>query len=480
MRATRRTKIGRMNCESNKRKKTYQIAVFGEFFFSKSEQSQHFLVHFIGRICTSSGVAFDVGPVLEHLPWSRNMEGERPCKVLDLMGDFSRVTFKIEDCDRSKVKLTAAVVEDWSSWAINTDIREYPDAVHMKVFLSDGWSCMVSQTFTAQVDGELVRRKGRRRQEFLLQRVIQKCALPNGRLSLRMKFVRPRPLTRGRCHWNVFTAARETSGYMREEGANNICVNVLLNDGHMFEALSRAWEADGCLFYKRGRVLEDSEYPADVAEAMDWWVGVKCRDHSGSNGIKHGVTHFADEESVDDLHISIASLQGGSSDLHEMIDTFIHSRVVARKTHTGTPEEGMKWWQAMGVEPNMLDLFVQFDLLVEGNLLTYHESMWQREDYLDDLRACFLYTQSWLLFSLTRWGKVGSSGRKFGLSVSCGIDEVWQLCKDGGASQAKLCGWSQASTSLRFFTVFAHMGRRMQSALLQYTVIQSEGTGRYN
>ena len=200
------------------------------------------------------------------------MADDPSCEVLDLMGDFSRVTCKIADGDRAQVKLLAAVVEDWSNWAIHADIREHPDAVHMKCFLSDGWSCMVSQTFTAKVDGELVRRKGRRRQEFRSQRVIQKCALPSGHLSLRMKFVRPSPLTRGRCHWNVFTAVRQTCSYMREDGANSVCLNVFLNDGHMFEALSRAWQADGCLFYRRGRLPEDSEYPADVEEAMDWCV----------------------------------------------------------------------------------------------------------------------------------------------------------------------------------------------------------------
>ena len=333
-------------------------------------------------------------------------------------------------------------------------LASHPDAPALATYMSDGWSTFTRQITHRQLEGVNVRRAGKTKKEFLLQRSLLSVLQRGGPEVRTMMFKEPLPMRNGKTAWNCFQAMCDFGPTLRASGHLGLALSAYLFDGALCSALSRHIHARHSVFYKLEVELGDLR---EVLESKDWVFVLKCIAHSASNSVKWGLSRVLrrifDEK---DFFVSIEALKNSRSDIHDKIGSFTASRVVFTHERTGTLSDREQLWRALGVVPTMIDTFAFMDPVYTNNVLRVNAALELEEGSRRKVGAAQLHCCTWTSMSLTRWGKVRDSAMRMVRSCLMGLEGLIDLVKqDDSISLYHLNGFDKASREVRTFYAVA-------------------------
>ena len=355
-----------------------------------------------------------------------------------------------------------------------------PEAPSLTVYMSDGWSADVSSWCQKLTGEHVVRRRGKLRWEFLLQRGILKILTGDDRIEVAVKLSEPICLSSGRKAWSFFTAGCAFLPVPRNLGARGTTTSVHLYDGALFSPLRKHFTARNELCYSDDYGIETGPL-RPILHATDWVLGVKCVSHGCSNAVVWGLKTACPSVDRESVHVSIASLLNGRTALHSHTTAFLTRHLQFSAVRSGVFDDIYTFWQALDVEPHMCEIFAQLDPVWDGVNFCVSQEYETKAGGIDDILGCISYLLHWSAFSETRWANVGRSGRLFARSLAGGLEPLWDICmEDDNISHWHLGGFKKATSDVRqYLFVAAFSALPAEAVLLE--VLQDDrffyGTG---
>ena len=313
------------------------------------------------------------------------------------------------------------------------------------VYGSDGWGTNLHEGHAYEVGGCIVRRAGKVRAEFLLERGILKTIDVDLHIEMAMRISVPRSLTLGKLGWHMFGAAVDYEDFLRVRVPSGICMSWVLQDGLHFGNVSRRLQARHELFYDLAEV-EGEELDDANSRDMDWMFAWLCSSHVASNAVKWGMRDHSSEQVHDDIHIGIASLRNSSEELLRVVNRFVATRVVYEEEDNTMDQGRREFWEWLGVEARLMPevLMVNPRWLPDRQYLSVSvelEKDPRRHDAIASVIVCML---RWRSFSETRWAGVVPSARMVIASWMVGVPFLVELVyADETLSTYKLGGWKR-------------------------------------
>lgn len=181
---------------------------------------------------------------------------------------------------------------------------------------SDGWGAKVSSRCSQTCGDHAVVRQGKVRHDVLLERAVVRAPVgPGGSSEGAFLLGPPRGLSRGRTAWNMFRAACDFMPNPRVAGHEGIVVNIILQDGMLFEPVTRYMRGIRAMFYSSmSGVPQGPEH--EVHHNSERTIGIKCKSHCCSNAVVWGLKRWSTGQISEGAHITIASLRNSAQLLH--------------------------------------------------------------------------------------------------------------------------------------------------------------------
>ena len=168
--------------------------------------------------------------------------------------------------------------------------------------------------------------------------------------------------------------------------------------------------------------------------SLHYQLFVKCRPHSCSNATKWGLARWTTEEILDTLWQAVASCISCSSDLVDMMGEFIAQRVVYDDADWPMQVwlDRQQMWNWLVDVSAMVDLVLRVNPRWDPDQRILVVSSWIRDeaDGLQTLRHMLEYFTNWIKFTLTRFGTVSRSCRRWLASLLLGLDGWFILCRE--------------------------------------------------
>ena len=331
-------------------------------------------------------------------------------------------------------------------------------------YTCDGWSSFVDSRSSKRQAEVLVRRCGRHREEYLLQRgVLRTLSASDGGSQVVHLIVPPRPLRRGRGSWNVFVAAGECWGTLRSLGHRGISVTVYLQDGALHESSLRKFRGKHEVWYDVDICPVDAP-ERDILYNSEWVFGLQCKAHSCSNGLKWGLVSDVTASEVEDAHIVVQSLINSSMSLHSMMDVFLQQHLVFREDDDDL-QSITDFWEFLDVhDPGMLALLAEVDPMWEGGRLRVRSDLQHDPECWSKVSVCIAFCWRWLSWSDTRWVRAGRSARYYLRSLAAGIAGQAALClSDPHVSSYHLKGHNSSTVAIKRFSPSVRSPPSLQS-----------------
>ena len=123
-------------------------------------------------------------------------------KFASLVHSLSVTSLSLNERDLSMVYSLADVFSRYTSLKWERLLAAYPEAPSLSVYMSDGWSADVSSWSQKFIGQHVVRRRGKLRWEFPLQRGLLKSLTGDDRIEIAIELSEPICLGSGRKAWN--------------------------------------------------------------------------------------------------------------------------------------------------------------------------------------------------------------------------------------------------------------------------------------
>jgi hypothetical protein len=379
--------------------------------------------------------------------------------VDELISRLARNSAMLNNHDKTEVTKLAYAISvfidaKWNGVLEAANISEDP---LLFTYMSDGWGSNMTVCRTVPVGNIFVKRFGRYRAEWLLEKLILKTIDSSGKISIAMKLKPPRSMI-GKTGWHIFGAALDTD-LLRFKVARNIIISVYLQDGLHSASITRWQQARHELFYDFAENLQEHEVLHQ--RSMDWVFGWRCILHIASSSIKWGLTPWSSESILEDTHISIASCRNGSNALHYYVDSFLTKHMHYSDHHNDFAERGL-FWTALGVPASMLDTVLEVDPRwdFELKILRVNGALEADPQGLKKVVGIMLFCLQWRNWSETRWAGVGVAARRLILSLSVGLETlVKMVMQSGGSSNDKyhLGGFKRCSPKVKLYVAIASL-----------------------
>ena len=400
-------------------------------------------------------------------------------KFVSLVHSLSVTSLSLNERDLSMVYSLADVFSRYTSLKWERLLAAYPEAPSLSVYMSDGWSADVSSWSQKFIGQHVVRRRGKLRWEFLLQRGLLKILTGDDRIEIAVKLSEPICLGSGRKAWSFFTAGCDFLPVPRHFGARGITISVHLYDGALFSPLRKHFTARNELYYSDDYGIETGPL-RPILQATDWILGVQCVSHGCSNAVVWGLKTACPSVDRESVHVSIASLLNGRTALHSHTTAFLTRHLQFSAVRSGVFDDIYTFWQALDVEPGMCEIFAKLDPVWDGVNFCVNQEYETKVGGIDDILACISYLLHWAAFSETRWANVGRSGRLFARSLAGGLEPLWAICmEDENISHWHLGGLRKRLPMLSSICLLLPLARcqQNQSCLKYYRTIVFYGTG---
>ena len=164
------------------------------------------------------------------------------------LGQATKCVSKAEVAEIHKLNLCASKVLQLRA---DNMIAEHGDGTIIQIYMNDGWTGRImSKIRDSDENANVIERHNKTRVEFLLQHKFLRFKTADGKTMMTFVPDQPRPMTMGKTGWNVWTAAVESCGLLREKGATGICVGVYILDGALFSAVARHLRSYHALAYR--------------------------------------------------------------------------------------------------------------------------------------------------------------------------------------------------------------------------------------
>ena len=190
----------------------------------------------------------------------------------------------------------------------------------LQMFMSDGWSTDIRSRFSSASHGVEVRRIGRLRTEFIVQRTIVNAAV-EGNMELGMKIERPRPLAAKKCN-DIFSASCDNCPLLKLSGHKGISISVYLQDGLFSAPFGKRQLARHNLFFKPQYCPLSFASPEDrdLCELKDWVLTSFCIAHSCSLALKWGLKSMVcEKDMLDSVHFSLSLRLRASTGINKAV-----------------------------------------------------------------------------------------------------------------------------------------------------------------
>jgi hypothetical protein len=282
-----------------------------------------------------------------------------PQEFISMMTRFSKPGLAMTPTeDFQMVRLSAALQQFLRAEFVRL-VQYHLDEPISVSYINDGWGRMLTDRVVRKVPESHVRvcRNGKLRHEFLLQRAVLRIDTFTNREVVKILVGEPIGMRLGKKSGNVFTAACEFLGTLRQSGHRGVCINVYLQDGLLHECLTRLFNE---LYYLSGVDLGDS---AEQFRDTDWTFSIKCSSHACANSLDKAFGVLDNKKVlVNELHIVTCSFINGSHNLHRFLDEFVFTRLRFRREFSGSEGQRFAFWRHFVEQLEMVDLLVQLDL----------------------------------------------------------------------------------------------------------------------
>lgn len=327
------------------------------------------------------------------------------------------------------LRLTAAIKQETNSRA--RDLL-HKASVHgwpvLYTYMSDGWGCKVSTGRAVHVGQHLVRREGKVRAEFLLERSMFKTMSPDGPVQTSLRWEQPRGFAAGKSGWHIFQAAVEHETVLRGLGLGGVVMTFLLQDGLHISGLLRRLQARQELYYdssENAGVAGDPEHPDRLT---DWFFSMRCIAHVASSSISWEAAGFSAKDLLDEVHIGIASCRNSSNELFQVVCEFVSSRTLFQDS-ADPPHLREEFWSCIGVRAEILPEVMRVDPRWGSHSarLLVSQGMQNEDDWQGMVVSVVMYFMRFQSFSETRWAGVGPSCRLMLSAHSVGLPQIVKL-----------------------------------------------------
>lgn len=352
-------------------------------------------------------------------------EDVEPDELRALAVRLSRSALVLDAKDEKVLKCLAETILRYSEakWAELTRCAVANGSPMLYCYGSDGWSRIISGNKVVRHPDGIVKRAGRLRAEYLLEKEILKTIGVDGRIHMVMNFAAPRPMMHGKTGWNIFQAAVERRAMLRFDAPGNIITHFFVQDGLHADQFGRYMAARHALFYQHLEEVNGSE-DALIAE-KDIQLSWRCTLHVASSAIHWGMKPYVPTPTtLDDIHIAIKSLINSSLSLFEVVEPFVLAHVqFCRESSAEIASYVVTVWKWLGVPDKMIDEVVEMDFLWNPatKKLEVSKGMLQFPDRHTRVVNVLMYFLRWKDFSETRWAGVVRSSQMVIASLLIGI-----------------------------------------------------------
>eukprot|EP00928_Gymnodinium_smaydae_P100190 TRINITY_DN9770_c0_g3_i2.p1 TRINITY_DN9770_c0_g3~~TRINITY_DN9770_c0_g3_i2.p1 ORF type:complete len:527 (+),score=53.94 TRINITY_DN9770_c0_g3_i2:37-1581(+) len=323
-------------------------------------------------------------------------------------------------------------------------------------YMSDGWSCRVRERLHEGLeDYAHVTRSGRLRLEFLLQRgfFVGNC-FSLAHAERVMVLGDPRALRQGRSAWNIFQARVEFFPLPRVAGHRGPLTNVYVFDGLHAETLSKRLHAFHEQFYAM-KAEDGADAELGLLRSLEIILTLICASHICSNGVKWAMMHLVSAEIIENLHISIESLNRTCMVFHDCLSDFQSFRVIFVENYDAVDDVRM-FWETLGVGGDDLDLLAETNPKWNGVALEADARLRSDPACWKKIRILVLKNLKWHKFSETRWVNVRESTALLFRSLAVGVEGLVDVCKrDKRIATDDLNGFGRCSMEVRRYAAVA-------------------------
>ena len=384
-----------------------------------------------------------------------------------LMQELTSTAVDMSGDQLTDLHRACTIIEEITSFQCNQIISGCGDRPCLQIFMSDGWSTDIRTRFRESSHGLDVRRTGRLRTEFIVQRMIVKGVV-NSEMQIAMKVERPRPLAAKKCI-DIFSAACDHCPLLKLSGHKGISVSVYLQDGLFAAPFGNRMHARHNLFFKHCPLKFADPSDKDMCELQDWVLTWCCIAHSASRALKWGLKLLiTDSELLESIHMSISSLLRASTGIHQSVHQFIMSCVAYDRPPPTNTDEIEHLWSFLEVDDTALELFVLVNPYWDGKVLHVSAALLSGDDPIGAVTTLVRYCLRFVDFSETRWTKVGEAGRLYLRSLLVGIDGLVKLTEENDA----VCRWhlagyfKRSSKPVRVYLAVAAVASRPSESML--------------
>ena len=205
--------------------------------------------------------------------------------------------------------------------------------------------------------GDIVRRQGKRLQEFLCQRSWFLTQNRVGEQAAAVLMRPPRSMSEGHTTWHIFGALDRGAPLLKAMDHRGISISHYAFDRAPFSALYPLLHARHELYVERRRAAAlHGDDDCDTMQLTDWVCATPCALHDLGNSLKWALAvDCPDKEVLKDLHVCIESVRNTADAMLEKIPPFVvkHACEYAADYHG---EEGARvWWSSLGLAPSWAD-----------------------------------------------------------------------------------------------------------------------------
>lgn len=312
----------------------------------------------------------------------------------------------------------------WRRWNLLLAVALETGLPVLHCYMSDGWACDLTKCRSLQTEAGRSSLVGRFRAEFLAEKAILKIPNGDGSIDKAIRILPPRSME-SKTGWDVFAAANELP-FLRLSLPSHIIVSWHVQDGLHFGSMLRRQQSRHELFYD---MQDDATDPAAAARrAKDWVVGLRCVLHCTSSAVKWGFSSFSSEQILDDLHLSIKSLNNTSEALHSAVPEFV-LRYVGYQDAPQGQDDRRQLWTCLGVPAPLLDWILRVDPRWDpaSSKLWVSSQLDGAAGGPELIQDVVLWCLRWMNFVDTRWAGIGPSARQLLLSLCVGVEQLVKL-----------------------------------------------------
>ena len=272
----------------------------------------------------------------------------------------------------------------------------------------------------ASLKGLLIKRAGRLRVEFNLERLI--VVSRGDKISRYEKHLLvgdPRPCRNGRRALNFFQARLDFYPLPRASGHVGRTTSAYVFDGLMAAPLARHMKSAHAEWYTREHLQYD-DHELTLMCGNEAVLNITCAAHGASLSVPWCMCPFGDEELVSDVHIAIESLRKTSVAIYETIPEFVYRYTVFDEE---VPDlESLELWRSLGASGIELYNLVQAKLRWDGHVLHASALLATSTKRYGMVENAVLISMRWIQFVQTRWVKSTIATRLLTRSLLAGVD----------------------------------------------------------